>query len=195
MNQKIFIWVILGLLLFNFVGAEMLISEAGVEYDSESIDAFNNLTFAEENMWHNATNYQTLDIIGDEVWLRVMIRLKDNSGIEIVGTREERRKLINEKEEWFEPVIDDVLGTLSEEDMKIAGKSSDGFDGLISRQGLEKLIRDEKVKEINWPRRGATAVNNSPLIKNWYWIVLIIMLYFIIEKLRNNKKQTRKRKK
>ncbi|NQV09119.1 S8 family serine peptidase, partial [Candidatus Woesearchaeota archaeon] len=140
--------------------------EISAEYDSESINAFNNLTFAEENMLHNATNYQTLDIIDNKVWLRVMIRLKDNSQKIISGTKEEKIELIKQKEEWFEPVIEDVLKTLSEEDMKIAGKSSNGFDGLISKQGFEKLIRNEKVKEINWPKRGAVGLldESAPLI-------------------------------
>ena len=59
--------LVLTLLIINFVKAEMIVSEAGVEYDSEILGAFQNQTK-----------------------IYVIVRLVDNSGIEIIGTKEKK---------------------------------------------------------------------------------------------------------
>ncbi len=183
---------ILCIFLVNHVSAEILVSEAGVEYDSDITKVFDDREFAEESIWHNQTNYQTLKIIDDEVWLKAIVRLKDNSGIEITGTTEEKIKLIKQKEEWFKPKIEEVLATLSEDDIKVSSKHSDGFSGLISKEGFDKLINNKAVRKIGWPKRGAVGLDFS--LKNWGWIIItvvliiIVLLYLIINKSKNNKK-------
>ena len=104
-----------------------------------------------------------------------------------------KKELIKQKEEWFESIIDDVLSDLSEEDVKIAGKNSDGFDGLISQNGFEKLIRDERVKEIIWPRTGAIFSNENFLLKNKSWVVVIGLILVIFISYIILKKQLKKR--
>lgn len=197
METKGKFWVIgifvLSIFLINFVSAESVeVSDVGVEYDSELIEIYNNLTFAEQNRLHNATNYETLKIINNEVWLKVIVRLKDNSGIIVEGTKEERKELIEQKEEWFKPRIDEVLSTLSEKDIRVAGKSSDGFDGLISEEGFEKLINDDRIKEIIWPKTGFKGHDKS-ILNDLYLIILFIVLiiiisYFIIRRIIKKRK-------
>ena len=181
------------ILLINFVSAEMLVSEAGVEYDSDISNAFNNREFAQEKRFHNTTNYYTLELINNEVWLKVIIRLKDNSNIDITGTKEEKVDLIKQKEEWFEPRINNVLDTLSEDDVKEVRRHSDGFGALLSEEGFDKLINNEDVRKIIWPQTGAIGLQGNSLSKSLVWSIIIIFLiiiifHFVIRKLRNNKK-------
>jgi len=184
-EQKILVSIIiLGFLLISNVGAGLLTSDAGVRYDSGITEAFNNITFAEQNRVHNATNYETLKIIDNEVWLKVIVRLKDES-----GTLPEQ---VDERIEWFEPVIDEVLVTLNEREFKDIRRHSDGFSGLISKEGFDKLVQDERVWEINWPRTGFRAAKDETQLRNWIWIAIIIFLFvlilcLIIKKERNKK--------
>ena len=185
--------LIVSIFLVNYVSAEILVSEAGVEYDSDISNAFNNREFAQEKRFHNTTNYYTLELINNEVWLKVIIRLKDNSNIDITGTKEEKVDLIKQKEEWFEPRINNVLDTLSEDDVKEVRRHSDGFGALLSEEGFDKLINNEDVRKIIWPQTGFIGTQNDWLLKNWTFNIIIIFLivvafYFVIKNLRNNKK-------
>ena len=97
----------------------------------------------------------------------VIERLKDNSNIVVVGTKEERRAVLRQKDEWFKPKIDEFLGTLSEDDIKVGSKLSNGFGALLSKKGFEKLIDNENVEKISWPKRGAVGLldKSVPLVK------------------------------
>ena len=185
--------LIVSIFLVNYVSAEILVSESGVEYDSDISNAFSNKEFAQEKSFHNATNYSTLEVINDEVWLKVIVRLKDNSNIDITGTKEEKVDLIKQKEEWFEPRINNVLDTLSEDDVKEVRRHSDGFGALLSEEGFDKLINNEDVRKIIWPQTGAIGLQGNSLSKSLVWSIIIIFLiiiifHFVIRKLRNNKK-------
>ena len=164
-----------------------------VQYTNEIPKVFSNQTFAQEKRFHNTTNYYTLELINNEVWLKVIIRLKDNSNIDITGTKEEKVDLIKQKEEWFEPRINNVLDTLSEDDVKEVRRHSDGFGALLSEEGFDKLINNEDVRKIIWPQTGFIGTQNDWLLKNWTFNIIIIFLivvafYFVIKNLRNNKK-------
>ena len=132
-----------------------------------------------------------MEIIDNEVWLHVIVRLKDNSGIEITGTKEEKIELMEQRDEWFKPEIDKVLSTLSEEDINGFDKLSDGFGTYISENDFDKLVKDEKVRKIIWPKTGADVSQNEILLDNWnsivltlavIFLVLVLLLYFVIKK-------------
>lgn len=100
-------------------------SDASVEYDPEILDAFEKQT-----------------------WLHVTVRLKDMSGILVTGTTEERRGASKQIYEWFDPVIDEVLATLSETEFNLRSRRSAGFGGNITKQGFNKLINDIRVRKV-----------------------------------------------
>ncbi|NCN86350.1 hypothetical protein GW932_00810, partial [archaeon] len=87
MNKKIFTIFLLGILFFGLVSAEyiseMKISPESVQYDEGIVDLFDS---------------------GQE-WVEVGISFKDNSGVELVGTKEEKLAQIKLKDEWFDMEI------------------------------------------------------------------------------------------
>lgn len=101
------------------------VSEAGVKYELKIIEEF------EENEL-----------------VRVIVNLKDNSGIEVLGTKDKRIELSKQRDEWFKPRIDEVLSTLPKDGFQLTSKSSDGFDGIITKKSFDKLIRDKRVGAI-----------------------------------------------
>ncbi|MEK6937639.1 MAG: hypothetical protein AABX04_01205 [Nanoarchaeota archaeon] len=85
-------------------------------------------------------------------WVPVLVRLKDNSDIKIEGTKEQRVALSKQRDEWFKPVIDEVLSTLSKKEFELAHKRFDGFSGKITKEGFQKLLNNPAVKEIIWEK-------------------------------------------
>jgi len=171
MRKQILFNMLIILIIGNtsgFVSGEMLISETGVEYDAMIPKVFKNQTYAKEML--NQTNFTILEIKNDKVWLRVIIRLQDNSEIKILGTKEERIELMKQRDEWFKSKIEEVLVTLSREEFELRGKLSDGFSGSISEVGFNKLIGNEDIKKIIWPRTrpNITLDESAPLINATY---------------------------
>ncbi len=103
----------------------------------------------------NESNYtaeydpEILDAFDNKTWVSVLVRLADNSNITITGTKEERRAISRQRDEWFKPVIDEVLATLSETEFKLSSKRFDGFSGEITKEGFTKLLKDERVGVIH----------------------------------------------
>jgi hypothetical protein len=169
--------LVISLFVMSFISAEMLISGAGVEYDSEIIDVFDDKFLSQELMLDEDNNYTTLKFIEGQPWLKVIIRFKDNSGINVTGSKEERRELSKQKDEWFELIMEDVLDTLLESDIKNVDKLLRGVGGHISKQGFEKLIKDERVRKIIWPKKGAVGLNN---LVTKYFVGIIVFILIIL---------------
>lgn len=162
---KLGVFVALALFSINLVSSETLISGGKVVHNN-ALNIFTNEDLAIQMMWDNKTNYQTLKIIDNEVWLKVTVELKDNSGIDVIGNKTEKIALSKEVDKWFGSKIDGVISALSDEDVRGTNKLSRGFGALISKQGLEKIIDNEDVKEVSWPTYGVHALldESAPLI-------------------------------
>ena len=121
------ILLIIVLFSLSFVNAVEPVNETNisVEYDLEILEAFDNQTKA-----------------------GVKVELNDNSNITITGTKEERKELLKQKDKWFEPVTDEVLAELSEDEFILQRESLRGFSGEITKEGFDKLINDTRVKAI-----------------------------------------------
>lgn len=137
------------IILANFASAEVNTSQNNesnytAEYDSAIIDAFEEL---------------------NQTWVRVIVRLVDNSGINITGTKEQRRNLSRQVDIWFSPVVDDVVASLSEDEFEMNSRRFNGFSGLTTQEGFEKLINDPRVEAIYKNRIVSAALDTSvPLI-------------------------------
>jgi len=110
-----------------------------VEYDSEILDAFDN----------------------NQTWVRVIVDLKDNSGINVTGTKEERTNLSRQIDEWFKPIVDDMYNMFSEDEFIIIRKSLRGLSGEISEKGFNKLINDVRVKYVYMDAVGSVAIDEN----------------------------------
>ena len=99
----------------------------------------------------------------NQAWIRVLVRLVDNSNITIAGTKEQRVMLSKQRDEWFNQVIDDVLTALSQSEFNLVSKRFNGFSGDIRKSGFDKLANDLRVSEINlaYGASGYAAENNS----------------------------------
>ena len=157
--------------MINLVNAEMLVSDAGVEYDSAIADAFENQTS-----------------------VKIIVELKDDSGIIVEGTKQERMTLMNQKDEWFKPKIEEVLSSLPEDSFDLLRKSSNGFSGTIDEKGFEILVNNSLVSAIymdvevqatengteNEPRKVNRVAQNLKWI--WFSIGIILIVLLLIKK-------------
>lgn len=101
-------------------------SSAGVQYDSKIFREF----------WTNSE-------------VHVLVRLVDNSNITIEGTNDERAAKLVQRDEWFKPVIDEVLSTLPESEIRDVSRRSNGFSGYITKQGFDILLDNPHVRKIS----------------------------------------------
>ena len=122
----------------NVVGEVANETNSTVEYDPAILDAFNN-----------------------QSWVNVIVRLVDNSNITITSTKEEKTELIRQRDGWFEPKIDEVLSTLSEDEFVSLRKLSNGFGGSITIEGFDKLINNPAVSEIQLDIGGSIALDEN----------------------------------
>lgn len=106
--------IILSLLSINLVGAEMLISDAGVEYDSEIISAFNS-----------------------SEWVRVFITLKDNITNYTDYVKNEIPTFLSENEFKIKYIFENVP-SLSAEITK------EGLDKIINNSDVAEIGLVEK---------------------------------------------------
>ena len=129
-------------------GGGVVSNFVNVSYDSDLLRAFEDRDFANDLM--RQKNFIGLEIIDGEVWARVMVVLKDNSGIEVFGNKTEKRKLVNQRVEWFGNETEKLVPTLSMKDVKEINKNSGGFSALVSEEGLDELIDKEGVEKVIW---------------------------------------------
>lgn len=172
-NKKVWIGFFIVFFLISFVVAELITSEVGVQYDSEISDAFQK----------------------NQSWVRVLVRLEDNSGLSDTS--------INEKNEWFKPVIDNVINSFSDEELNVDDFRSDGFEGWVTKEGFDKLIKDNRIRAIisSPENSGARAMEGNISGETqgiqeersllWLWIVIGIIIvgviFFIIFYLKNRR--------
>ncbi len=105
---------------------------------NQSVNCETNVTFDSE----------ILDALETQSKVRAIIILKDNSRITIEGTKEERGNLLKQRDDWFEPRIDEILSSLFVEEFILIRRTSDGFFGEMSKNGLEKLVCDNRISAI-----------------------------------------------
>ena len=175
-----------------FVNAETLTSEANVSYNSDLVMAFEDNDYAQELM--SQTNFIGLKIVDDEVWARISIVLKDNSGIDVVGTKEERRELVDQKIEWTNSEAEKFLNDFPGEHIKELRKNSGGFSGLISQEGLEILLESPEIDYISWSQYKPELIDKKMFSidltsSNFLSLILIFLLLILTLLLYKNKKR------
>jgi subtilisin family serine protease len=156
MIKKQVFWMMLFILILNFstISAADLISEKNVSYDSDLMKAFDDRSYANQLMLNQ--DFIGLEVIDGEVWARVLVELRDNSGIIFNGTKEERLEQSKRIDQWFEPVIQSTLDELNKTGIKDINKSpfNSSFNALITKEGLEEIASNPNVKKIIWPQYG-----------------------------------------
>ena len=167
MVKKIFlIMPIFFFFLFSFgtVVAEPAFSKADVRYDYDALEIMDNLILAREVL--NESTFPYLEIFDNNVWINVIVRLKDKSNISITGSKEEKINLLSQREEWFEPKVDNVLSSLSKNEFKLQHKLVNGFSGWTTLEGYNKLISNTLIEKVDWPKVKIKAMLNEsvPLI-------------------------------
>jgi len=122
--------VLFGIIIFNLfiVSAELLNSSAGVQYDSSIVERFDN---------------------GSKTVL-IGVQIKDNSGISIGGTNEEKDALMEQQYNWSINKAQEVFETLSSEEITLRGDHVmiGAFEGNITKAGFDKLINNSDVESI-----------------------------------------------
>ena len=187
-------FILILVIFINFVSAEMLISDAGVNYYPNLVNAFNDRDYTNELI--SQKDFIGLKIIDNQTWARIGVVLKDNSGIEIIGSKEEKTELVNQRIEWFKEQTEKFLEEFNDSRYIInLRKNSGGFSGLVSEEGLEFLLDKPEIDYINWeqykPRlTGEDFKKDYLLLLTLSLIILILLVIFLIFK----KKNIRKRK-
>ena len=149
-----------------------------VSYDPDLLRVFEDRDFAEDLM--RQKNFIGLKIIDGEVWANVIIELKDNSGVEVIGNKSERRELINQKLKWFEPVIKEFVSNLSGSYFRDIKISSEGFGAWVIEEGIEEIMENSRIDKIIWSQYRAEALgNNNNNNFNWQIILFILFLIFL----------------
>ncbi len=183
-----------GFLFINLINAEMLTSSANVSYDSELLKAFNDKIYATNLI--NQPHFIGLQIINNETLARVDVVLKDGSGVNITGTKEERIRLIHQKNAWIGNETDTILKDYSAKDLILGGKSSSGFSAFVTEGVLNRLINDSRIDRINWiyDKPKLTGINDYTILRlPWLlffgiiFLVLLIILVIIIHVKRKRK--------
>ena len=149
------------------------VSDAGVEYDFEILDYFNNQTLVEELISRPLRSHATsLEIIDNETWVSVIIDLKDFSE------------------------ADNVLSIFSEEEIKdiTIRNLSKGIGVDLTEEAFFKLVNDERVDKIYYSHpiyllKGRELDKNLFIILSLLgiFILFILIIYFIIKKLKSKK--------
>jgi hypothetical protein len=181
---------------FSTVFAATSASEANVSYDPDLMKAFDDRSYANQLMLH--LDFIGLKVIDGEVWAKVIVRLKDNSGIIFNGTKEERLEQSKQKDAWFGPVLQSTLDELNKTGIKDINKSpfNSSFNALITKDGLEEIASNPNVKKIIWPQYGPELFLGSSrfgyLIGGLSAAIFLILLIVILISIFNNKRRKRK---
>ena len=179
---KLFFMVLIEIIFLSlFANASTLISDSGVKYDSSLPSIFEDINFA--NNLISQPNFIGLKIIDNEVWAKVSISIKDTSGIILVGTKEEKRELVNQQIEWANKEVQNILFNLSSEDIKEINQVSGGLFSLISKKGFNKLINNDRIDQISWNQYKPELTTNNENIffeQPFLFIFLTSILIFLI---------------
>ena len=133
----------------------------------------------------------------NETRLRLIVNLGDNSGISIIGIKEQRRAQIEQIDGWFDSYIDEFLADYSkDESVRFISKGSRGFLAQITEEGFLELASDNRVRVLYYdaPVYGTnneTPANNSILDTSedleeqgkrffWFWIIAGILCVTIV---------------
>ncbi len=147
-------------------GEDVLISDAGVEYDSKITEYFNDQTLVEQIILEEGDDSPYLGIINNDIWIRVVINLKDIS------------------------YKDSLFFTFSDKEIREIHKSeiSEKITAKITKEGFDKLIQDEGVELVKLPMRGYFVEEDNFQFNELYiylgiiLIILIIIIYYLIKK-------------
>lgn len=144
-------------------------------------------------------------------WVEIKVDLNDYSNITLTGTKEEKKEAIKQIDDWFKLVINEVLNTFSETEMKLSKKTLRGFRGEITKEGFNKLIKDMRVKAVYFGSIPVSAIldDNKTIMREdmieeievkegnllWLWILLLMVVitisYLIIKKSKKQKKRNK----
>lgn len=83
--------------------------------------------------------------------VRVIVRMRENPNT--TTTTEERSAFLIR--------IDLVLSELSDDEFKLVRKYWDGFSGIITRKGFDKLINNTEINEIYFDTIGSTIFDEN----------------------------------
>jgi len=196
-------FIILFLFLISFISvasSEMISSPAGVTYDSDLLKAFENKNFA--NSLIKQEGFIGLEIINDQTWARVSVTLRDNSGIIVTGTKEERRELVLKKVEWTTGEIEIILKDYLGEGFILRGNSSSSFGALVTEERFNQLINDTRIDSVNWISNKPELIDADTTTKHYLiwiylsiFIVVLLAIFFIFYKKMHSGKNKSKRNK
>ena len=123
--------ILFGCFFMGVVSAELRVSEAGVQYDSEILEG------EYENVLYSYKGFND----GAE-WIRVSVKLKDNSGLEFVPEN------FNALEQWYSETSDLVIDSLSSTNFDLIRKSTGGFYADISENTFQDLINNDLIESV-----------------------------------------------
>jgi len=114
--------MLIGIMQVNMISAEILVSDAGVEYESEILKAFK-----------------------DQTWVYVTVDIKDTSNITIFykeDSIEVQEMKDKQRDGIIGGIIDSVLSTLSEDEFKVKNTrvGFSGFSGNITEEGARNIF-------------------------------------------------------
>src|SRR3989338_563395 len=108
-----------------------------------------------------------LKVFTNQTWVRISIRLVDNSHIIINGTKEEKRELLRQRDEWFKENTQEFLSNLSDDNIHILSNISDGFVAMVTKEGFDELVNNRQVMSVNLDIIGSISLDDStPLINS-----------------------------
>src|SRR3989338_6595 len=115
-------------------------SSRSIKYDSRIVEEFNKTNISK---------------------VKVIVRLEDDSAIKVAGAKEEKRELLRQRDEWFKSKNEIFLSTLPKNHFNISSNITDGFVGMITKEGLDILLKDSRIKEIQMDGKVYGALDES----------------------------------
>lgn len=103
------------------------------------------------------------EFIKGEEFVPIRVTLRDDSGIIIEGSKEERRNLSKQKEDWYEPVIDEFYQSLPDE-FKEKRKVLYGVNGKVTKKMYLMLLFDWRIEKIIARRAGPISIGPDPIL-------------------------------
>ena len=80
--------------------------------------------------------------------VNVIVYIRDDSGIVVSGSKEEKRYLSNQRIFWLNNKSKEIFDGFSLEESKFLIRDTRGFSGKINRKLFEKLIFDTRIDSI-----------------------------------------------
>ncbi len=141
---KFLVFGMLFILVMGLISSNNLISTSNVKYDSKITEYFNDQTLVEQIILEEGDDSPYLGIINNDIWIRVVINLKDIS------------------------YKDSLFFTFSDKEIREIHKSeiSEKITAKITKEGFDKLIQDEGVELVKLPMRGYFTLSESASLIN-----------------------------